>query len=105
MATAGHKRKKTLSRSGHLHVYTTVQPDRHRPDLGIMTIGKKHWAIAEDYFPPYSHGLSPQMTRREAAYILNAGDEAAQVEIIRYFEPLGPQSVGCRTPAQPSPAI
>jgi hypothetical protein len=58
-----------------------------------MIIGRKHWAIAEGYIPPYSHGPAPQMTSHEAVCILNSGDEAAHVEIVLYFEtkePVGP---------------
>jgi len=51
-----------------------------------MIIGRKHWAIAEGYIPPYSHGPAPQMTSHEAVCILNSGDEAAHVEIVLYFE-------------------
>lgn len=58
-----------------------------------MTIGKKRWAIAEGYIPPYSNGPAPQMTSHEAVCILNAGDEPAHIEIVLYFEtkePVGP---------------
>lgn len=58
-----------------------------------MTIGKKYWAIAEGYIPPYSHGPAPQMTSHEAVCILNAGDEPAHIEITLYYEsrePVGP---------------
>jgi hypothetical protein len=58
-----------------------------------MKIGRKHWAIAEGYIPPYSHGPAPQMTSHEAVCILNAGDEAAHIEITLYYEskdPVGP---------------
>jgi hypothetical protein len=58
-----------------------------------MTIGRKHWAIAEGYIPPYSHGPAPQMTSHEAVCILNAADETAHVEITLYYEtkePVGP---------------
>lgn len=58
-----------------------------------MIIGKKHWAIAEGYIPPYSHGPPPQMTSHEAVCILNAGDVTAHIEIVVYYEqrePVGP---------------
>lgn len=58
-----------------------------------MSIGKKQWAIAEGYIPPYSHGPSPQMTSHEAVCILNAGDKPAHIEITLYYEtkdPVGP---------------
>lgn len=58
-----------------------------------MSIGRKHWAIAEGYIPPYSHGPSPQMISHEAACILNAGDETAHIEIVLFYEtkdPVGP---------------
>ena len=58
-----------------------------------MHIGRKQWAIAEGYIPPYSHGPAPQMTSHEAVCILNAGDDAAHIEITLYYEskePVGP---------------
>jgi hypothetical protein len=58
-----------------------------------MTIGKKNWAIAEGYIPPYSHGPAPQLTSHEAVCILNAGDAPAHIEIALYYEtrePVGP---------------
>ena len=62
-----------------------------------MNIGKRYWAIAEGYIPPYSHGdrhgAAPQMTSHEAVCILNAGDEPAHIEITVYYEtkdPVGP---------------
>lgn len=55
-----------------------------------MSIGRKQWAIAEGYIPPYSPGPSPQMTSHEAMCILNAGDETAHVEILLFYEPRDP---------------
>jgi hypothetical protein len=51
-----------------------------------VSIGKKHWAIAEGYIPPYSHGAPPQMTSHEAVCILNANDAVAHIEIAIYYE-------------------
>jgi hypothetical protein len=59
----------------------------------VPTIGRKQWAIAEGYIPPYGHGPAPQMISHEAVCILNAGDAPAQVEILIYYEnrdPVGP---------------
>lgn len=56
-------------------------------------IGRKQWAIAEGYIPPYSHGPAPQMTSHEAVCILNAGDAEAHVEFMIFYEdrdPVGP---------------
>jgi len=58
-----------------------------------MTIGRKHWAIAEGYIPPYSNGPAPQMTSPDAVCILNADEKPAHIEITLYFEskdPVGP---------------
>lgn len=58
-----------------------------------MAIGKKHWAIAEGYIPPFGTGPEPEMTSHETACILNANDEDAQVDVMIYFtdrEPAGP---------------
>lgn len=56
-------------------------------------IGKRRWAIAEGYIPEGSHGPEPEMTSHETVCILNAGEQAAQVEITVFYsdrEPVGP---------------
>ena len=59
-----------------------------------MSIGKRCWAIAEGYIPPSStHGDDPRLLSHEAACILNANDQDAQVTLMIYFsdrEPAGP---------------
>lgn len=59
-------------------------------------IGKTHWAIAEGYIPPYSHGPEPQMLSHETVCLLNAGDREARVEITLFFsdrDPVGPYRI------------
>jgi hypothetical protein len=59
----------------------------------MSVIGRRQWAIAEGYIPPYSHGPAPQMVSHEAICILNSGDAEAHVEIVIYYEqrdPVGP---------------
>jgi hypothetical protein len=61
-----------------------------------MGIGRTCWAIAEGYIPGASHGPAPALISHEAACLLNAGDQDAQVEITVYFkdrEPVGPYRV------------
>jgi hypothetical protein len=61
-----------------------------------QSIGRTHWAIAEGYIPPESHGPSPEMTSHETACLLNAGESEAHVQIMVYFkdrEPSGPYRV------------
>jgi hypothetical protein len=56
-------------------------------------VGRRRWAIAEGYIPSWGHGPEPQLASHEAACLLNAGAEDAQVEITVYFEnrePAGP---------------
>ncbi len=58
-----------------------------------MSIGKKHWAIAEGWIPTWSHGPEPELASHETVCILNAGNTAAHVEIIIYYsdrDPVGP---------------
>ncbi|MCB0620662.1 MAG: hypothetical protein KDC43_01585 [Saprospiraceae bacterium] len=58
-----------------------------------MKLGRKIWAIPEGYIPAGSHGPEPQMLSHEAACILNAGEQDAQVEITIFFSdrrPAGP---------------
>ncbi|HTW65062.1 MAG TPA: sensory rhodopsin transducer [Bryobacteraceae bacterium] len=45
-------------------------------------IGRRQWAIAEGYIPPYSHGPAPQMVSHEAICILNSEDAEAHVDMM-----------------------
>ncbi len=57
------------------------------------TVGAKTWAIAEGYIPSASTGEGPELESHEAACILNAGGDHADVEITVFFadrEPAGP---------------
>ena len=59
----------------------------------MSVIGRKQWAIAEGYIPPYGHGPEPQMESHEAVCILNAGEREAHVDITVFYEdrdPVGP---------------
>jgi hypothetical protein len=63
----------------------------------MSVIGRKQWAIAEGYIPPYSNGPAPQMTSHEAVCILNPGDREAHVDVLIYYEdrePVGPYRFG-----------
>lgn len=56
-------------------------------------IGKRRWAIAEGYIPPYGHGPEPEFASHETACLLNASNRDAHVSILVYFadrEPAGP---------------
>jgi hypothetical protein len=56
-------------------------------------IGRKRWAIAEGYIPPYSHTEGPALLSHEAVCILNASDLDAHIQITIFFsdrEPAGP---------------
>lgn len=58
-----------------------------------MKLGKKVWAIAEGYIPPFSNGPGPEMESHETVCILNTNTEDADVEITIYFsdkDPIGP---------------
>ncbi|QJD94780.1 sensory rhodopsin transducer [Mucilaginibacter robiniae] len=62
----------------------------------MEAIGKKVWAIAEGYIPPFGTGPEPEFTSHEAACMLNTSDEDAHVEIILFFEdkePIGPYHI------------
>jgi hypothetical protein len=59
-------------------------------------IGHRRWAIAEGFIPGWSNGPEPQLESHESACLLNAGPQAAHVEITVYFkdrEPAGPYRV------------
>jgi hypothetical protein len=60
------------------------------------SIGRRRWAIAEGYIPPYGHGAAPEFASHETACLLNASDETAHVTITVYFaerEPVGPYRI------------
>ncbi|RIJ37514.1 sensory rhodopsin transducer [Pontibacter oryzae] len=58
-----------------------------------QAIGHKVWAIAEGFIPSYGNGPAPQFTSHEAACILNASAQDANVKLWIYFsdrDPIGP---------------
>jgi hypothetical protein len=63
----------------------------------MIAIGRTVWVIAEGYIPPDDDSAKPpEFVSHETACILNAGDEAAKVEIMLYFqdkEPVGPYTL------------
>ena len=69
---------------------------RHRSDPSVarvMQIGDRTWVIADGWIPAHSTGPEPDMTSHDSACMLNAGNEAATVQITLYFtdrEPVGP---------------
>lgn len=65
-------------------------------------IGQRRWVIAEGWLPPTGpHPDDRALSSHEAACVLNAGSEDAEVAITIYFsdrEPLGPYRL--RVPAR-----
>lgn len=51
----------------------------------MEAIGKKIWAIAEGYIPPYGNGKEPQFTSHETACILNTNKTPANIQLTVYF--------------------
>jgi hypothetical protein len=49
-------------------------------------VGAKAWAIAEGYIPSESTGEGPELESHEAACILNASGDHAEIEITIFFE-------------------
>ncbi len=61
-----------------------------------MSIGRKHWAIAEGWIPERSHGPEPEMLSHETACILNANETDAHIEITIFYSdrrPAGPYKI------------
>lgn len=59
----------------------------------MEAIGRKRWAIAEGYIPPFSTGPHPQMTSHETVCLLNTGLQDAHVTITIFYtdqRPVGP---------------
>ena len=62
----------------------------------MTEVGRRIWAIAEGYIPPSSSSATRELTSHETACILNAGKQAAHVEIMIYFAdraPVGPYKI------------
>ena len=58
-----------------------------------IPLGHRHWAIAEGYIPPSSHGPEPEMTSHETACLLNTSEKDAHIALTIYFadrDPVGP---------------
>ena len=60
----------------------------------MAAIGRREWAIPEGYIPPATRGEGGRaLESHETACLLNAGDDAAHVELMLFFpdrEPAGP---------------
>jgi hypothetical protein len=58
-----------------------------------VTVGRRVWAIAEGYIPSNSTSADHDLISHEAACILNASDEDANIAVTLFFadrEPVGP---------------
>ena len=61
--------------------------------MEVLVVGRRVWAIPEGYIPGRSFSQSRDLVSHEAACILNATDDPAQIDITIYFkdrEPAGP---------------
>jgi hypothetical protein len=64
--------------------------------MSRVPVGHKIWAIPEGYIPSQSVSSDQALVSHEAACILNASDQEAQVRITLFFkdrEPCGPYQV------------
>jgi len=62
----------------------------------LMTIGSRHWAIAEGYIPSPGSEDDSRFESHETACLLNTNDVEAHVTITLYFsdgEPVGPYRI------------
>lgn len=58
-----------------------------------MDIGRKTWAIAGSNMPARATGAEPEFTSRDELWMLNPGDEQAEIAITIFHtdrEPIGP---------------
>jgi hypothetical protein len=65
----------------------------HNLQESRMSLGKKHWAIAEGYIPSSSTGPGREWESHETVCVLNTNDQPAEIEIMIYFsdkDPTGP---------------
>ena len=62
----------------------------------MTTIGRRVWAIPEGYIPSGSVSQAHDLVSHEAACILNAGDERADITLTLFFtnrDPAGPYRI------------
>jgi hypothetical protein len=62
----------------------------------MTTIGQRIWAIPEGYIPSGSVSQAHDLVSHEAACILNASEETAEIKLTLFFtdrEPVGPYRV------------
>jgi hypothetical protein len=66
----------------------------------VLAIGARRWVIADGYIPEWSQGPAPEFTSHEAACILNAGGEPANVRLTVFFEDREPVEYALHVQAQ-----
>jgi hypothetical protein len=66
----------------------------------VLTVGARRWVIADGYIPEWSQGPAPEFTSHEAACILNAGAQPANVRLTVFFEDRDPVEYALRVPAR-----
>lgn len=66
----------------------------------VLAVGARRWVIADGYLPEWGQGPEPEFTSHEAACILNAGGEAANVRLTVFFEEREPVEYALTVPAR-----
>ena len=90
------------------HARNKRRRQSRRGEVDMEPIGRKRWAIAEGYIPSQSSFSDRTLISHETACILNAGDQAAHVDITIFFadrEPIGPYRVTVRAAAHAAFAL
>ena len=66
----------------------------------MPAVGARRWVIADGYLPEWSQGPRPEFISHEAACILNAGADPANVRLTVFFEDRDPVEYALRVPAR-----
>jgi hypothetical protein len=66
----------------------------------VLAVGARRWVIADGYIPAWSQGPAPEFTSHEAACILNAGGDPANVRLTVFFEDRDPLEYALKVPAR-----
>jgi hypothetical protein len=60
---------------------------------GAKAIGRRQWVIPGGWIPAHGTGREPNFTSRDELWMLNAGDQDAEIELTVYgaeWDPVGP---------------
>src|SRR5579871_890553 len=66
----------------------------------VRAVGGRRWVVADGYIPAWSQGPAPEFTSHDAACILNAGPDAADIRLTVFFEDRDPVEYALTVPGR-----